>query len=124
MTDEAEKGKEDYSFQTIASADPNLALAGLRIEIEKRLLKLAESRGLQLNRPSFGALLSALNGRQLINGAERELLADLASLLNSAVHGAVVDPSAAGWSLDIGPRILKAIDERTTSAEIRYKGIT
>jgi len=41
-----------------------------------------------------------------------------------AVHGAVVDPSAAEWALDIGPRILKALDERVVSADIRYKGIT
>ena len=40
----------EYAFQSIASSDPNLALAGLRIEIEKRLVKLAQSRGLEVGR--------------------------------------------------------------------------
>jgi hypothetical protein len=124
LIDETAKGKEDYSFQTVASTDPNLALAGLRIELEKRLLNLAESRDLKPYKRSLGALLSDLNRHQLINGAESGLLADLAGLLNSAVHGAVVDPSAAEWALDIGPKILKALDERSASADIRYKGIT
>jgi hypothetical protein len=34
----------EYPFQRIADEDPNLALAGLRIEIEKRLVHLAELR--------------------------------------------------------------------------------
>lgn len=124
LTEETTKGKEDYSFQTVASTDPNLALAGLRIELEKRLFKLAESYDLQPNRRSLSTLLTDLNGHQLIGGAERGLLSDLTALLNSAVHGAVVDASAAEWALDIGPRILKALDERAASGEIRYKGIT
>src|SRR5436190_5538882 len=33
-----------YSFQVVADEDPNLALAGLRIEIERRLGRLAEER--------------------------------------------------------------------------------
>ena len=124
LTEEIAKGKEDYSFQAVASTDPNLALAGLRIELEKRLLKVAESRDLKPSKRSLGALLADLNTRELIGGAERGLLSDLAALLNSAVHGAVVDQSAAEWALDIGPRILRALDERAASAEIRYKGIT
>jgi len=124
LSEERSKTSEDYTFQTVASADPNLAMAGLRIELENRLVKLAESRQLKVSRRGLNALLSDLNRRELLNGAERALLSDLSGLLNSAVHGAIVAPSAAEWALDIGPRILKALDERTTSTEIRYKGIT
>lgn len=124
LSEEPTKEKEDYSFQTIASTDPNLALAGLRIELEKRLIKLAESRALKLGRKSLNSLLSELNQHELINGGERALVSDLAVLLNSAVHGAVVDPSAAEWALNIGPQILKALDERSASSGIRYQGIT
>lgn len=124
LSEEAVKGKEDYSFLTVAPADPNLALAGLRIELEKRLFKLAESRNLKPFRRSLSTLLNDLNRRELINGAERNLLSDLIGLLNLAVHGAVVDPSAAEWALDVGPQILGALDERTASTEIHYKGIT
>jgi hypothetical protein len=124
LSKEAGKGKEDYSFLTVAPTDPNLALAGLRIELEKRLFKLAESRDLKPLKRGLSALLTDLNRHELIDGAERNLLSDLIYLLNSAVHGAVVDPSASEWALDVGPQILRALDERAASTEIRYKGIT
>jgi hypothetical protein len=50
----------EYSFQTIAEDDPNLALAGLRIEIEKRLIQIAKSRGIEGDRKSVGRLLQIL----------------------------------------------------------------
>lgn len=42
------------SLATIGSADPNLALVGIRIEIERRLAKLAEHAGVR--RRSAGAM--------------------------------------------------------------------
>jgi hypothetical protein len=48
-----------YSLQLVASADPNLALAGLRIELERRLTQLAESRAMQPDRAGVGRLLES-----------------------------------------------------------------
>ena len=56
-----------YSFQMIATADPNLALAGMRIELERRLVQLARSRGHEDVPRSIGQLLDYLNLRELIN---------------------------------------------------------
>jgi hypothetical protein len=113
-----------YSFQLIADTDPNLALAGLRIELERRLRQLAESHGMKTDAVSMGKLLRDLNQRELINGVERSVLADLAGLLNSAVHGAEVDRQAAAWALEVGPRILRALDDRVTHApDVQYAGI-
>jgi hypothetical protein len=58
-----------------------------------------------------------------MGGAERAVLSDLVALLNSAVHDATVDPEAAQWALDIGPRILQALEERASSREVKYQGI-
>lgn len=115
---------DQFSFQTIANTDPNLALAGLRIEIEKRLVKLAESRNLVVGRAGLGKLLKDLNSRQLINGQERDVLSDLTSLLNSAVHGAEVDQRAAEWAMDIGPQILATLDRRISKEDVEYEGIS
>lgn len=52
-----------YSFQLVADEDPNLALAGLRIEIEKRLTQIAESYQIDPGRSSAGRLLRIL-GKQ------------------------------------------------------------
>ena len=43
---------------------------------------------------------------------ERSVLADMVGLLNNAVHGAKVDHRAASRAIDVGSRLLKALDER------------
>ena len=116
--------EHEFSFQLVADKDPNLARAGLRIEIEKRLIKLAENNNLLFQKRGIGSLLLDLNNKQLINAAERSVLNDMIGLLNSAVHGATIEKSATGWVLEGGPRILHALDDRVTSKEVKYKGIT
>ena len=111
------------SFLQVASSDPNLALAGLRIELERRLEALARSRG-RANVPrGIGRLLHYLNAEELINGQEKAVLSDLVALLNSAVHGATVSAEAAAWALDTGPRILTALEQRVDGTGVRYDGI-
>jgi|ERR1043166_2409803 hypothetical protein len=112
-----------YSFQVVAGTDPNLALAGLRIELERRLDALARAHGYDGPSRGIGSLLRDLNSRELINGAERGVLSDLAALLNAAVHGAQVNEAAAERALDLGPRILESLEQRAASGEVRYHGI-
>lgn len=107
-----------FSFQSIANRDPVLALAGLRIEIEKRLGRLAESQGLNEGRRPLGVgqLLRLLTQAEVLTNEERAILADMVNMLNSAVHGADVDPRAAAWAIEIGPRLLTSLDERVHEA--------
>lgn len=107
-----------FSFQSIASRDPVLALAGLRIEIEKRLARLVDAHGLNESRRPLGVgqLLRLLTQAQVLTNEERSILADMVHLLNSAVHGADVDSRAAAWAIDIGPRLLTSLDERVREA--------
>lgn len=112
-----------YSFQRVAETDANLALAGLRIELERRLDMLARAHGYEGSARGIGNLLKYLNSRELINAAERRVLSDLVDLLNAAVHGAVVEPEAAAAALDIGPRILESLEQRAASRDVRYDGI-
>jgi hypothetical protein len=102
----------DFTFQSVADQDPNLALAGLRIEIEKRLMNLAKSKGIDSGRAGIGYLLRELSQKQILTDNERSVLSDMVGLLNNAVHGAKVDHRAASWAMDVGPRLLKALDER------------
>jgi len=101
----------EFTFQRIVEEDPNLALAGLRIEIEKRLVKLAESRHIEFRNRGLGQLLRVLVDRQVLDPQARSVLADMTGLLNSAVHGATVDPRATDWAINIGPRLLTALDD-------------
>jgi hypothetical protein len=54
LADQAGPSKQ-YVFAEIAERDPNLALAGLRIEIERRLKHLGESQGLDVHMQAWGS---------------------------------------------------------------------
>ena len=104
--------EEKYSFQQVGLDDPNLALAGLRIEIEKRLISLAKLHNIDVKMQSVGSLLNTLSRKEILSKEERTIISDLISLLNGAVHGARVNFDAAKWALEFGPKILKSLDER------------
>ena len=104
----------EFAFQTIAEQDPNLALAGLRIELEKRLVRLAQSKGLEVRSYGIGQLLRLLTKHEVLTQEEQSALSDMVGLLNSAVHGAAVDPRAADWAMSVGPRLLASLDQRAS----------
>jgi hypothetical protein len=101
-----------YAFQSVAQRDPNLALAGLRIELEKRLVRLAEMHGVGTAMQGMGRLLRELARRGILSDDEESVLADLVHLLNAAVHGADVDPRATEWAMDVGPQLIQSFEEK------------
>lgn len=114
LAPEAKSGhpRHVYAFETFAEANPNLALAGLRIEIESRLRDIAESRGISSNRKSATRLIGELRASGHFSDAESSVIEDLLRLLNRAAHGAQVDARGSQWALDSGRRILRALDEK------------
>lgn len=102
----------EYSFQIVADEDANLALAGLRIEIERRLGRLAEGAGLGSSKMSISRLLKVLADNGRLTNEQRSVLSDLVGLLNSAAHGATADHRSAQWALQVGPRLLATLDKR------------
>lgn len=100
----------EYSFQVIADDDPNLALAGLRIEIEKRLQSIAKSNDIPINKQSVGNLMRILTKKEVLSKNEYYVLKDMVGMLNSAVHGASVDSRAVAWAMETGPRLLKSLE--------------
>jgi hypothetical protein len=105
-------GTKKPSYQNIGLEDPNLALAGLRIEIEKRLVEIAKSYNINTNKAGVGALSRTLREQQILTGAEYSVLADMVGTLNLAVHGAKVDPQAVKWALDTGNQVLYSLEEK------------
>lgn len=114
LAHESEVKNNEYSFQTIAKEDPLLALAGLRIELEKRLRNYAEMNQLDVNRKGFGQIIKVLSEHELINFDERGILNDLAGTLNHVVHSDIdsLDYRTVQWALDVGPRIIKTLEKR------------
>lgn len=110
--DDEETGGAEYTFLSIAADDPNLALAGLRIEIERRLTNIALERGLDIERTGARRTLTRLHKAGVFTDHEESVLADLIGTLNMAVHGAEVSDVAADWAIDVGPRILEGLESR------------
>lgn len=109
---DADEGSSQYSFLLVADSDPVLALAGLRIEIERKLIELSEAAGLEFRRAGVGRLLNNLDRRELLPRETSAFLRDILELLNQAVHGAEVEPDAAAWVLDRGPQILRTLEKQ------------
>ncbi|MEM1173291.1 MAG: hypothetical protein AAGI27_00640 [Pseudomonadota bacterium] len=108
--------EHEYAFQAVVGNDSNLALAGLRIEIESRLREMAKQRGIKAERASLGGLMRALESDGALSGKETSAIRDLLPLLNQAAHGAETDPSAFEWAMDFGPRVLGALEDRLGEA--------
>lgn len=97
------------SLKNVAGTDPNLALVGFRIEIEKRLRELARNKGLD---PSLrvSAMLRELRRRELLPSRVASALSELIALGNQAAHGVAVEPQTAEWVFEEGPEVLAALD--------------
>ncbi len=94
----------------LAESNPNLALVALRIEIERRLSRIAAQANLPTSKRSAGALLRDLVDHNRLDRQTAAGLSDLIALGNQAAHGAEVSRDAAEWALDTGPLILEVLD--------------
>ena len=101
-----------HSFQLTAAHDPNLALVGLRIEIERRLRKMADVVGVESDHAPLGHLFRELSKRSALTLDQVAVLGDMINLLNRAAHGVVAEPSATSWALETGASLLATLDKR------------
>jgi hypothetical protein len=108
--------KEEPAYTSIVEHDPNLALAGLRIEIERKLRAIAKSGGITDDRFSIQKMARELASKGLLTQQECMAINDLIGILNKAVHGAEVDQRAVELAFEIGPHLLVSLDERVREA--------
>lgn len=101
-----------YTFESVVGSDPNLALVGLRIEIESHLRNIASSQNVITSNYSVSHLLRELRSHGYLTSKEMSVIQELLPLLNRAAHGADVDDRASNWALDIGTRLLRTLEER------------
>jgi hypothetical protein len=77
----------DY-YRSLADQDPNIALAGLRIEIETLTRNLVKGFGMTPDTGvSLGQMVRQLHSRHRITNQQRQLIEKIAAVCNSAVHG-------------------------------------
>jgi hypothetical protein len=102
---------EPPAYAYVAARDPNLAIVGLRIEIEKRIRALGERIGLRGD-PSIARLFVQLRDKGVLQDSSLSGLQELIQAGNNAAHGASVEPSIASWALDYGPQVLAILDAK------------
>lgn len=100
----------EAAYLSIVDQDPNLALTGLRIEIEKRLRELAPLVVLPKSSRPLSQLIRDLQAASILLPEQSSGLLDLVSLGNQAAHGVEVSPSAAYSAIQSGPQVLSVLD--------------
>jgi hypothetical protein len=104
-----QKGKPAYEI--IYNDDPALALAGLRIALEKRLKDLARIMDHDDKRPLGDVVRGLLRGG-VLSVDQYEALNDLLPLLNRAVHAEDTSKEAAEWAMSEGPKLIAGLEQR------------
>jgi transcriptional regulator CtsR len=95
-------GLELSYYRTISDQDPNLALAGLRMEVETMLKNLAKGFKIEIsNRESSRNILVKLKEKYCITSRQYELILKVLKLCNAAIHGLRVSTQDANEILDI-----------------------
>jgi len=101
-----------YPFVEIARQNPNLALASLRIEIEKRLRELAAKYEIETTKYSIINLIKALSEKEILTKDETSSLKDMIDTLNRGVHGEDIDIRTSEWVIKNGPKIIDSLDNK------------
>lgn len=108
------KPRDVDAFLDTIKDNPNLTLAGIRIELEKRLRLLAKLANIPEadNRISTYRLADLLLKRELLTHEEMALYRDLASILNRAVHAEHIDAETQLWAIKAAMPLLNNLDVR------------
>ncbi len=115
-----EPDQEDINaFKYIEGSAPNLAIALLRVQIERRLREIAEDVQIESSprgRPrTLRALAEALAREGAISNEAVNLINDLNPVMNEAVHGGQLQPNASNFALEYGPKILSMLKPQGAS---------
>jgi len=117
LSDSVPKARSAKSVNTdFAQIDPNLALVSIRIEIERRLAKLAQLLDIRYPAPLTQVLRELVN-RQAIPDDLFKTLNQFVHLGNAAAHGADVDLEAAEYARQLFPGILSSLNSIVDRAD-------
>ena len=106
---------DKYRFYSLRYDDPRLALAGLRIQLEDYLRRLAEKSSIT-EHSGLRQLVDVLYRHQNISNDEKSLLEDILGILNNAVHSKLgkYDSDSFDWVFDMGMKLLISLEKRLT----------
>lgn len=101
------RAKWDLTSAQLLSADKSLALAKLRIELEKQLRRIASETDIDISTRPVGlvTILRELIGRDVLPRELEAPLRQVARVCNQAIHGTVVPDPVATRTVSLGSEI-------------------
>lgn len=107
------RSKSDDIFtnlENISYTDPNLALVGFRIELEKKISSIFEKKIGSDKMMPLSRMVKILQDKNIIPSEIASGMKDLIGLGNKAAHGHIVELETAELVLTHGPRIFEELD--------------
>ena len=110
------------AIRELAKSDPVIALAKIRIELEKVLSRLARATSIETKRFALGALVKKLSHHEIISLQVGQSLTEVIGICNRAIHGESISEESAGTIVELGIELLEDlywdVQEQTTSGSI------
>jgi hypothetical protein len=112
----------DFTAETLIIQDPVLALAKLRIDLERELRRIAFESDLDIEarRMTIGTILNVFAERRVLDQNVISAIRDVLPACNLAIHGGDVTLRLANSVINIGERLIRILRSvrysRTTSS--------
>ncbi|PHS56845.1 MAG: hypothetical protein COB17_08240 [Sulfurimonas sp.] len=110
--EQAEIFKTTDAIRKLAESDPVIALAKVRIELEKTLTRLERITLVDTQPSSLGTLVRKLINHEIISSQVGKSLSNVISLCNRAIHGEYIAKEDALTVVELGNELLEDLDWR------------
>lgn len=111
--EEAEDRPEIYAtsdaIKTLAESDPIIALAKIRIELEKVLGRIARFNSVKVSGFALGALVNKLTNQEIVSHDLGKTLREVIAICNRAMHGESISEEGAQTIVDVGVELLEEL---------------
>jgi hypothetical protein len=95
------------AIRALAESDPAIALAKVRIELEKVLTRLARMTLIETEKLPLGTIVQKLSSHEIIAVQEGKSLREVISICNRAIHGEFISEDDAKTIVELGIELLE-----------------
>lgn len=97
------------AIRSLAETDPVIALAKIRIELEKVLGQLSRFSSIKATGVSLGALINKLANQEVLRPDVGKSLREVIAVCNRAIHGEAISTEGAKTIIDVGVELLEEL---------------
>jgi hypothetical protein len=97
------------AIKALAESDPVIALAKIRIELEKILGQLARFNSVKVSGFALGTLVNKLTNQEIVSHDVGKALREVIALCNRAIHGEAISEEGARTIVDVGVELLEEL---------------